>query len=66
MSTQIRSTSIHLPASVIAEIDALANQLPALPGARFSRSAWIAQAIRSALDAAKTAPAATAPEVANG
>lgn len=63
--SKIRSTSIHLPPSVLEEIDALAHQLPQLPGAKFSRSAWIASAIRQALDAAKTTPAAAPAQTPN-
>ena len=58
MLTRSRSTSIHLPASVLDEIDALADRLPPIPGARISRNAWIVAAIRQALDTARTAPAA--------
>lgn len=56
--SRLKGTSVHLPEEVIHEIDALASRLPSLPGARFSRNGWIASAIRAALDAARTTPAA--------
>lgn len=55
--SRLKGTSVHLPESTIAEIDALAERLPHMAGAKFSRNAWIARAISDALDAARAQPA---------
>lgn len=59
MNAKLRSTTVHLPAEILAEIDALADRLPPLPGARFSRNGWIAQTVVDALDATRSRNAAT-------
>ncbi len=53
-----RPASFWLAPDLIAEIDAQAARMNPVPGAKFSRNAWVAAAIRAALDAARTAPAA--------